>query len=387
MRSLGSNAWLSSALVITGALAAAAVLVAVSPTVHARIHLAYCPATPAPCTPIPTTPPPTTPPPSPSPSPNPNAYLTLDVTAGGPNTVITVNGSLFLPNQSISLYWDQSNRVSGATDADANGNFTWKVKPFPGDPPGLHKLCASVAPNPCASFTLQAAVITPSPEASPSPEPSTSSTPITVATPARTDSRFNGLEVMLKPPFVILPIIGGVGLVIALIYWILSIALRPRQQTLKSVTVGHLASRPDYSAAFGAAPVVAAAAEPMPSAWADVPRTNVAEPSDATAEEAELPMSSTPYPPPEGGGEMTHDAGASYEEAPLADAATSPETGWSAMGSDEPDPLLAAWADVLPPSNRGVEAPPPEAGDDTPRPATKPPSSHDDPLDFPEPGE
>jgi hypothetical protein len=192
---------------------------------------------------------------------------------------------------------------------------------------------------------------------------------------------------MLKPPFVILPIIGGVGLVIALIYWILSIALRPRQQTLKSVTVGHLASRPDYSAAFGAAPVAAAPAESMPSAWADVPRTNLAGPSDATAEEAELPpQPASPYSPAEGAGEMTHDAGASYGEAPLADAAAAPETDWSVAGG-EPDPLLAAWADVLPPSNRGVEAPSPEGGEDTPKPETKPRPSHDDPLDFPEPGD
>jgi hypothetical protein len=353
------------------------------------------PATTPTPTPIPTpTPTPTPPPsptpsptPSPSPSPNPNAYLTLDITAGGPNTLITVNGFLFIPKQSISLYWDQSNRVSGATDADASGNFTWKVKPFPGDPPGIHKLCASVAPNPCASFSLEAAVTTPSPDTSPTPEPSPSTTPITVATPARTDARFNGLEVMLKPPFVILPIIGGVGLVIALLYWLLSMVTRRRPpQTLKSVTVGHLASRPDYSAAFGAPPVAPASAEPMPSAWADVPRTNVAEASDAAAEEAKLPMSPPPYPPSGGGAEMTHDAVASYE-TPAVDAAAPPETGWSAVESNEPDPLLAAWADVLPSSHRGMEAPPPDAGEDTPRPETKPRSSHDDPLDFPEPGE
>ncbi|HET6312110.1 MAG TPA: hypothetical protein VFH00_14035 [Candidatus Nitrosotalea sp.] len=296
--------------------------------------------------------------------------MTLDVTAGGPDTLITVNGSLFLPRQSISLYWDQSNRVSGATDADANGNFTWKVKPFPGDPPGLHKLCASVAPNPCASFTLQAAVTTPSPDASPTPEPSPPSTPIVVATPARIDARFNGLDMMLKPPFVILPIIGGVGLAIALIYWILSIALRPRQQTLKSVTVGHLASRPDYSAGFGAAPVAPAPAEPMPSAWSEPTHTTVAGPSDAAAEEAELPpQTAAPYSTPD-----------------VVDAAAMPETDWSVAGG-EPDPLLAAWADVLPPSNRGVEAPPSEGGEETPKPETKPRPSHDDPLDFPEPGD
>lgn len=301
MRSLGSNAWLSSALVITGAVAAAAVLVAVSPTAHAHIRMAYCtvPSTAALCTPPPTTPPPSpSPTPPSSPSPNPNAFLALDVTAGTPNTLITVTGSLFQPNQAVSLYWDQPNRVSGAANADASGNFTTQLKSFPGDPPGLHKLCASVAPNPCATFTLQAVAVTPSPEASPSPEPSPSTTP-EAATPARINSKLNGLEVILKPPFVILPIIGGVGLAIALMYWILSTVMRPREQTLKSVTVGHLASRPDYSAAFGAPPVAPAAVEPPPSAWADVPHTTVAAPSDATAEEAGLP----PPPAPDWTGE------------------------------------------------------------------------------------
>jgi hypothetical protein len=308
------------------------------------------------------------------------------VTAGGPNTLITVNGSLFLPNQAVSLYWDQENRVSGATDTDANGNFTWKVKPFPGDPPGLHKLCASVAPKPCATFTLQAAVTTPSPDASPSPEPSPSSSPLGAATPARIDSRLS-LDVMLRPPFVILPITAGVGLVIALLYWILSIALRPRQQTLKSVTVGHLASRPDYTAPFGAAPVAPAPAEPMPSAWDDVPRTSVVPPSDAAAEEAELsPPASASYPPPEETGEMTQDVTAS-NEAPPADTAAAQETAWTGEGSAEHDPILAAWADVLPPSTGGVQAPPPDGGEGTPERGTKPPASHDDPLDFPEPGD
>ena len=375
MRSLGSYAWLGSALVVAGAVSAATVLVAVSPTAHASVRVTYCTGTPTTglCTPPPPTPSPSPTPPS-SPSPNPNAYLTLDVTAGGPNTLITVTGSLFLPNQAVSLYWDQENRVSGATDADANGNFTWKVKPFPGDPPGLHKLCASVAPKPCATFTLQAAVTTPSPDASPSPEPSPSSSPLGAATPARIDSRLS-LDVMLKPPFVILPITAGVGLVIALLYWILSIALRPRQQTLKSVTVGHLASRPDYTAPFGAAPVAPALAEPMPSAWDDVPRTNVAAPSDAAAEEAELPPLASPaYPPAE-------------SEAPLAATAAAPETAWTGEGSAESDPILAAWADVLPPSTGAVDVPPPTDGEGTPGLDTKPPASQDDPLDFPEPGD
>jgi hypothetical protein len=311
------------------------------------------------------------------------------VTAGPPDTLINVSGSLFLPNTGVSLYWDQTNRVSGAVDTDAKGNFSWKVKPFPGDPPGLHKLCAtSQTPNPCAGFTLQAAVVSPSPEASPSPEPSPSSTPLVAPPPAQTNSKLNPLDVILKPPFVILPIIGGVGVVIALMYWLLSILMRPRERVLKSVTVGHLASRPDYSASFGAPPIAPAPAEPMPSAWTDVAHTSVAPPSGATVEEAQLPSQPlSTYP--EAGTAMTQGVIASSDEAPLADASTqaTPAADWTGEAGGEPDPLLAAWSDVLPPRTGSVEAPPRADGEGTPKPETKPRAAHDDPLDFPEPGD
>lgn len=270
--------------------------------------------------------------------------------------MITVNGSGFLPNEAISLYWDQSTRVSGATNADRTGNFTTKVRAFPGDAPGVHRLCASAPPSPCANFTLQAPTPTPSPDASPSPEPSPSPTPVGVASPARIAERLNGLDLMLKPPFVILPIIGGVGLAIALIYWVLSVVLRPRPQLLKSVTVGHLASRPDYSAGFGTPPPAPAPAPSLPSAWPDQPQPSPAVEMGAedTAQEA----------PPAGNG----------AEAPLENI----------LGDD---PLLLAWADVLPPSTPASEAAQSEAAEGPPNDETKPQVSHDEPPDFPEPGD
>lgn len=238
-----------------------------------------------------------TPSPSPSPSPVPvNAFLSLDVAAGPPDTQITVSGSAFLANESTSLFWDVSNHVAGASNADANGNFTTKVKPFAGDSPGVHKLCASVAPNPCATFTLQAAVASPSPSPSPTPSPtpdtSPSPTPSASASPSPTPvaATLNGLDVMLKPPFVILPIIGLAGLGLALGYWILSLVMRPRTQTLKSVTVAHVATRPDYSAGFGTPPPTPAPAAPEPSAWTEPvvalvpPAPEAAAPSDVAGE-------------------------------------------------------------------------------------------------------
>ncbi len=230
-----------------------------------------------------------------------NAFISLDVTAGDANTQITVNGSAFLPNESTSLYWDSPTKIAGASNADANGNFTTKVKPFAGDAPGVHHLCASVQPNPCASFTLQAAAATPTPDASPSPSPDTSPSPAASPTsdapsPTPVAATSNGLDVMLKPPFVILPIIAGLGLLIALGYWILSRVLRPRPQVLKSVAVAHLASRPDYAAAFGTPPPMPAEPAPQPSAWADMIPPVPAPPAPPTPP---APPATLPEAPPE----------------------------------------------------------------------------------------
>jgi len=277
MRFPGFHRVMPAIVILVGA-ASASVLVAIAPAAHAHIRGDYCPATGL-CTP---------PPPSPSPIPTPtpvNAFISLDVTAGPPDTPITVNGSAFLANESMSLYWDVPTKVAGASNADANGNFTTKVKPFAGDAPGVHKVCASVPPNPCASFNLQAAVVSPAPSPSPSASPDTSPSP--TASPSDSPSptpvaaTINGLDLMLKPPFVILPIIGAAGLALALGYWILSLIMRPRTQTLKSVTVAHVASRPDYSASFGTPPPAPAPATPEPSAWAEpvTPRAPVPPPA------------------------------------------------------------------------------------------------------------
>jgi hypothetical protein len=215
----------------------------------------------------------------------------------------------------MTLIWDPpANKVAGGAVADASGNFTTHVKPFSGDPPGLHHLCASVPPSPCASFTLQAVAVTPTPQPSPSPSPDTSpsptASPTDTASPTPLAATLSGIDLMLKPPFVILPIIGGAGLAIALIYWILSIVLRPRQRPLKSVAVAHLASRPDYAAGFGAPPPAPAPPVPPPSAWADVGpaaaaaatpaplETPAEEPPPATSEAAEAAPVQPPALPP-----------------------------------------------------------------------------------------
>src|SRR6202521_5748160 len=332
MRFSGISGKLRSLLPVFGAIGLAFSLVAVAP--FARAPLGPHPPGVAPPPPSPT------PPPTPTPT---NAFLLLDVTAGDPNTQITVNGGAFLPNESMTLIWDPpNNKVAGGAVADGSGNFTTHVKPFSGDPPGLHHLCASVPPNPCATFTLQAVAVTPTPQPSPSPSPDTSPSPspspTDTASPTPVAATLSGIDLMLKPPFVILPIIAGAGLAIALTYWILSIVMRPRQKPLKSVAVAHLASRPDYGAGFGKPPPVPAPAAPPPSAWADVLPAGAAAASPAS-----------PEPPAE------TETGASsevVEAAPAEPIATAP---------DEP---TAATSEALPPD---------------------PAAAPDEPPDFPEP--
>ena len=224
-----------------------------------------------------TTPTPTPPASSPSPSPSPlptpiNAFLSLAVTAGPATTVIDVTGGQFLPNQQMNLYWDTPSKVAGSATADANGSFNTRVKPNASDKPGVHKLCASVLPNPCANFSLQAATPTPSPsptpEESPSPSPEASPTPTLVATPTRINSTsISGFDVITRPPFVFLPIFGAGALLLSLAYWAFMSLRRPRKLApMPAAAVVHRATRPDYAATFGAPPARAAEG-PQQSAW------------------------------------------------------------------------------------------------------------------------
>jgi hypothetical protein len=199
--------------------------------------------TPASPSPLPT--------PSPTPIPPP-PFINLDVTAGGATTQITVSGGNFPPGQGMSIYWDIPGKVIGSTTADAHGNFSGvKVKPFAGDAPGLHHICASGGtPVPCAQFDLQgpptptpAALPTPSESPSPTPSPSESPTPIPISIPAGNNT--NGLDVLITPPFIFLPFLAALGLLGAIAYWALG-ATRNRRASLPSAAITHRSVRPGY---------------------------------------------------------------------------------------------------------------------------------------------
>jgi hypothetical protein len=191
---------------------------------------------------------------SPSPSPSyPNANIVLDTAAGGQNTKITVSGTMFAAHQDVTLYWDSPNKVAAKVTTDRNGNFTTTVTPYPGDRVELHNLCADVPPNPCANFTLQGPPSpTPATSASPSSSssPSGSSSPSSSPSPLSLTTDSNGsspLDVITRPPLVFLPIIGLLGLLAALAYWVLMKVDRDRPPVLPSATVIHRSARPDLA--------------------------------------------------------------------------------------------------------------------------------------------
>ncbi len=278
---------------VLGAVALAAALTAISPSTRTVVEAGCSASSTSSC-------------PTPTPV---NAFLSLDVTQGPPTQVINVTGGQFNPNESLTLYWDTTNHVAGSATADGGGNFNSRVMPFAGDQPGLHHLCASVPPHPCANFTLVAATPSPSPsptDQTPQPSASAGETPILIATPARVSSNtISGFDVITRPPFVFLPIFGLGALILSLGYWAFTALRRPRRLApLPSAAVVHRATRPDYSAGVGAPPP-SPAPQPQASAW-DEPMHTVppsppqeAEPPQAPPQQASTP--SSPEQPAEWG--------------------------------------------------------------------------------------
>jgi hypothetical protein len=229
----------------------------------------------------------------------PGAAIGLQPTAGGANTSITASGQLFLPNESITLYWDDASHVAAAVVTDANGAFTMVVTPFPGDKPAVHELCASVPPKPCASFTLLAPP-TPSPTPPPSASPSGSSTPPPTQSPRASAARLgggsSGFNLTGNLPLLFLVIIAILGLLGGIAYWVLS--GRRRAVAPPSATVVHLATRPDYVPPYSTPARPTASAAPPSPAPTELPAAGpptVPPPAPAPAPPIEPPA--LPNPP------------------------------------------------------------------------------------------
>lgn len=230
-----------------------------------------------------------------------NGVVGLAPAAGGKDTQITVTGQEFPPNQVITLYWDDPSRSAGSTTSNSSGAFTAGVKPFPGDQPGLHHLYADVPPKPHADFLLQGPP-TPTPPASPSPSdsPSPSASPSPTDTSSSSPSpsfapvaSISGIDIITRPPFVFLPIIGALGLLGVFGYWALSSNRRGRTSALPASVV-HRSFRPDYGAPVGGPAAPPAAAIPPPSE--PIP---IVPPPAAEAAPPVEPQAAEPPPPPE----------------------------------------------------------------------------------------
>jgi hypothetical protein len=200
------------------------------------------------------------------------ASIGLQPSAGTATTAITVTGQLFLKNESITLYWDATNHVAGTVITDDNGAFTKVVKMFAGAKPGVHRLYANVQPKPFGSYSFQA---TPTPTPTPGESPSPSSTETPQASGPRTGGGgggggISGLDILTRPPFVFLPIIGILGLLGVLIYWAVSSRRRPMAPS--SASVVHHATRPDYMEPFGGGAARPVPAAPVPSPAAPPPQ-------------------------------------------------------------------------------------------------------------------
>jgi len=205
----------------------------------------------------------------------------------------------------MALFWDTQSHVATSVTTDASGEFRQVVTPFPGDSPGLHRLCASAAPGPCANFTLQGAP-TPTPPAPPSPSavPTASASPSASPSPGASPVALTvngggsgGLDVITKPPFVFLPIIALLALLAALAYWVLMRG--DRVPVLPSASVVHRSARPDIGPVAPRPPPTppappASEIQPLP---ADLPPPPA--PFDPTIEpDAPAGPFETPEPPP-----------------------------------------------------------------------------------------
>lgn len=296
------------------------------------------------------------------------ATIGLDPTAGGSTTSITATGQNFLKNESLTLYWDTSAHGVAAVVTDDNGAFTKVVTPFAGDKPAVHKLCASVQPKPCASFTLHGAPTpTPTPPASPTDiSPSSSPTNTSQASGVRPGGGgISGLDIITRPPFVFLPIIGILGLLGVLAYWLLSGRGRRRPMApTPAATVTHMATRPDI------APFPPTT---QPSAWPPAGAPSVPTPQHPAGQAAwEQPVQG---PPPQPQIPPT---------APLPPpAAPQPAPPQLPVA---PPPTAAPPASVQWPQPPAPPAVPPSAPVEPPEPPTWP-SAPDEPPDLPEPSD
>jgi hypothetical protein len=226
---------------------------------------------------------PPTPTPTPTPVLTPRGSIFLNPGSAPATSRVTFSGSGLDASQILAVLFD-GNHV-GDINTDGSGNFTIQLAVPDTAPPGNHQVCVTESNgNVCSGFTVETGAATaPAPSASPSPSPSPSG-PAVAATPDAGGS--SPLALLIKPPFVFLPIIAAIGLLafLGLYLW----RVRPTAP-IGEVTILHKAPPPRvydqdappppappkapivYESASGEVPAPPPARPPAPPSGADVP--------------------------------------------------------------------------------------------------------------------
>jgi hypothetical protein len=148
-------------------------------------------------------------------------------------------------------------------NTDGGGSFSVQLA-VPDIGAGGHQVCVSESNgNACAGFTVEAAPAstpTPTSSPSPSPSPSPSGSPPALAT-IPTSGGTSPLALLIKPPFVFLPIIAAIALLafLALYLW----RVRPTPP-IGEVTILHKAPPPRVYESLPEAPPPIPAPQPAP---------------------------------------------------------------------------------------------------------------------------
>lgn len=234
-------------------------------------------ASPSP-TPTPIATPTAAPTPAPTPTPASAGVLALQPSLGAPGTTVTVQGRGFRKGEQVTIYWDSPEHSFGQVTAGDQGEFKLDVKVPEGDP-GQHQVCP-LEPGPqqgCGQFKLEAAAPSPSPSPSattvPTPSAAALASPLPTQVPdGLTGQRPSAVAALLRPPFVIFPILVLVALLGGCAYWIWLGSRGRRPAPVAAATVTHRSLRP-------AAPVPPPAARPP--ALAEAPPAPPAAPPGA----------------------------------------------------------------------------------------------------------
>ena len=197
----------------------------------------------------------------PTPIPTPRGSIFLNPGSATPATRVTFSGSGLDANQILAVLFDGAH-VSDI-NTDGGGNFTIQLVIPDNAPAGNHQICIGESNgNVCSGFTVEAAPAatpTPTDTASPSPSPSASPSPVTAAAAGGGGS--SPLALLLRPPFVFLPIIAAIALLtfLGLYLW----RVRPTPP-IGEVTILHKAPAPRLYEQQPAAPPPPPAPAPPP---------------------------------------------------------------------------------------------------------------------------